>query len=40
VFVKAEDGKQTVKQYIQEAAAKTGENIVVRRFVRFALGEQ
>jgi elongation factor Ts len=39
VFVKAADGKQTVKQFIQEAAAKTGENIVVRRFVRFALGE-
>jgi elongation factor Ts len=39
VFVRAEDGKQTVKQLIQEAAAKTGENIVVRRFVRFKLGE-
>jgi elongation factor Ts len=39
VFVKAEDGKQTVKQLIQETAAKTGENIVVRRFVRFQLGE-
>jgi elongation factor Ts len=39
IFVKAEDGKQTVKQLIQEAAAKTGENIVVRRFVRFQLGE-
>jgi elongation factor Ts len=39
VFVKAEDGKQTVKQVVQEAATKTGENIVVRRFVRFALGE-
>ena len=39
IFVKAEDGKQTVKQLIQEAVAKTGENIVVRRFVRFGLGE-
>jgi elongation factor Ts len=29
----------TVKQYIAEAAAKTGENIVVRRFVRYAVGE-
>jgi elongation factor Ts len=39
VFVKAEDDKQTVKQLVQEVAAKTGENIVVRRFVRFKLGE-
>jgi|SRR5688572_2054235 len=39
VFVRAEDGKQTIKQLIQEAAAKTGENIVVRRFARFQLGE-
>jgi elongation factor Ts len=38
VFVRAEDGKQTVKQLIQETAAKTGENIVVRRFVRYQLG--
>jgi elongation factor Ts len=39
IFVKAEDGKQTVKQLIQDVVAKTGENIVVRRFVRYALGE-
>jgi elongation factor Ts len=39
VFVRAEDGKQTIKQLIQEAAAKIGENIVVRRFARFQLGE-
>jgi elongation factor Ts len=39
IFVKAEDGKQTIKQLIQEIGAKTGENIVVRRFVRFQLGE-
>ncbi|HEY0672037.1 MAG TPA: translation elongation factor Ts [Longimicrobiales bacterium] len=36
-FVKDED--KTVKELITEVAAKTGENIVVRRFVRFALGE-
>jgi elongation factor Ts len=29
----------TIREYIQEAAAKTGENIVVRRFARFAIGE-
>jgi elongation factor Ts len=36
-FVK--DPDKTVKELITEVAAKTGENIVVRRFVRFALGE-
>jgi elongation factor Ts len=36
-FVK--DPDKTVKDLITEVAAKTGENIVVRRFVRFALGE-
>lgn len=36
-FVK--DPDKTVKDYITEVAAKTGENIVVRRFVRFGLGE-
>lgn len=36
-FVK--DPDKTVRQYVTEVAAKTGENVVVRRFVRFALGE-
>jgi elongation factor Ts len=36
-FVK--DPDITVRQLIEEAAAKTGENIVVRRFVRYAVGE-
>jgi elongation factor Ts len=36
-FVKNPD--MTVRQLIEEAAAKTGENIVVRRFVRYAVGE-
>ena len=36
-FVK--DPDKSVKDLITEVAAKTGENIVVRRFVRFALGE-
>jgi elongation factor Ts len=39
VFVKDPAGKQTIKQLIQETSAKTGENIVVRRFVRYQLGE-
>jgi elongation factor Ts len=39
VFVKDPAGKQTIRQLIQETAAKTGENILVRRFVRYQLGE-
>ncbi len=35
-FVK--DDKRTVKEVIQEAIAKIGENILVRRFCRFELG--
>jgi elongation factor Ts len=34
------DDKVTVQQLVQEAASKTGENIVVRRFARFRLGEE
>jgi elongation factor Ts len=33
------DDKRTVADLVQEAAAKTGENIVVRRFSRFRLGQ-
>lgn len=36
-FVKNPD--QTVEDYVKEHAARLGENIVVRRFSRFALGE-
>jgi elongation factor Ts len=36
-FVKNPD--QTVQQLITEVSGKTGENIVVRRFTRYALGE-
>jgi elongation factor Ts len=36
-FIKNPD--QTVGQLVKEAIAKLGENIVVRRFVRYALGE-
>ncbi len=34
------DDKVTVQQLVQEASSKTGENIVVRRFSRFRLGEE
>ncbi len=36
-FVKNSD--QTIEQYLKETIAKIGENIVIRRFVRFELGE-
>jgi elongation factor Ts len=39
IFVKDPAGKQTVEQLVQEASAKTGEKIVVRRFTRYQLGE-
>jgi len=39
IYVKDPEGKQTVGQLITDTAAKTGENIVVRRFVRYAVGE-
>ena len=36
-FIK--DQGQTIGQYVSSLVAKTGENIVVKRFVRFGLGE-
>ena len=39
IYVKAEDGKQTVGQYVAEVAKKTGANAKVRSFVRFETGE-
>lgn len=37
-FIK--DDSKTIKDYLTEIIAKTGENIVLRRFVRFQLGEE
>ena len=39
VFVKDPEGKQTVGGLVTDAVGKIGENIVVRRFTRFALGD-
>ena len=39
VYVKAEDGKQTVAQYVEEVAKANGANITVKKFVRFETGE-
>jgi elongation factor Ts len=39
VYVKAEDGKQTVDKYVEEVAKKNGANIRIKGFVRFETGE-
>ena len=39
VYVKAEDGKQSVKQYIDAVAKAAGADITIKKFVRFETGE-
>ncbi len=39
IYVKAEDGKQTVKQYIDSVAKANSAKLSVKRFVRFETGE-
>lgn len=39
VYVKDPDGKQKMKDLLTQAISKIGENIVVRRFTRYQLGE-
>ena len=39
VYVKAEDGKQTVGQYVAQVAKEQGANLKVKSFVRFETGE-
>jgi len=39
VFVKDPEGKKKVKDLVTEKIAKLGENVIVRRFARFQLGE-
>jgi elongation factor Ts len=39
VWVRSEDGKQTIGSLLNELVAKLGENIKIRRFVRWELGE-
>ncbi len=40
VYIRDEEGKLKVKDYIAEMIAKLGENIVVKRFTRYELGEE
>ena len=39
IYVKAEDGKQTVAQYVAQVAKENGANLSISRFVRFETGE-
>ena len=39
VYVKAEDGKQSVAKYLEQVAKENGANLSVKRFVRFETGE-
>ncbi|NWF99038.1 MAG: translation elongation factor Ts [Nitrospirae bacterium] len=39
IFIKDTEQKQRIKDLVTEKIAKLGENIVIRRFVRFQLGE-
>ena len=39
VYVKAEDGKQTVQKYVDQVAKANGAKIAVKKFVRFETGE-
>ena len=39
VYVKAEDGKQTVSQYLAEVSKAVGTTVSVKKFVRFETGE-
>ena len=39
VYVKAEDGKQTVAQYVAQVAKENNANLSVKSFVRFETGE-
>ena len=39
IYVKAEDGKQTVAQYIAQVAKENNANITLKKFVRYETGE-
>ncbi len=39
VYVKAEDGKQSVSQYVAQVAKENGANITIKGFVRYETGE-
>jgi elongation factor Ts len=40
IFIKDPDQKKTIKGLVTEKIAKVGENIIIKRFARFQLGEK
>jgi elongation factor Ts len=40
IYIRDASGKETIKDLVTKTIAKTGENIVIKRFVRFKLGEE
>ncbi|MDR3330849.1 MAG: translation elongation factor Ts [Endomicrobium sp.] len=40
IYIRSVSGKETIKSLVADVIAKIGENIVVRRFARFKLGEE
>lgn len=39
VYVKAEDGKQSVSQYVAQVAKANNAKVAIKKFVRFETGE-
>ena len=39
VYVRAEDGKQTVAKYVDQVAKENGASIAIKGFIRFETGE-
>ena len=39
VYVKAEDGKQSVAKYVEQVAKENGAKIAIKSFVRYETGE-
>lgn len=39
VYVKAEDGKQTVEKYLEQVSKEVGATVAIKKFVRFETGE-
>jgi elongation factor Ts len=40
IYIRDASGKETIKDLVTKNIAKTGENIVIKRFARFKLGEE
>ena len=39
VYVKAEDGKQTVAKYLEQVSKEAGTPVTIKKFIRFETGE-